>query len=88
MHQTVFYFAAIWMTVLLGVSVLQVVRARHAPSRIVALDMLVLILIAQLVLFSDARSSSHYLDAALLLAVLSFISTLAAARYHALGRVF
>lgn len=88
MHEAVFYLAVVWMTGLLGVSVVLVVRAERAPSRILALDMLVLILIALLILFSDSRRTSLYLDAALLLAVLSFIATLAAARYHARGRVF
>lgn len=88
MHDAVFYFALVWMTLLLGASVVLVVRAPGGPSRILALDMLVLILIAVLILFSDSNRTPLYLDAALLLAILSFIATIAAARFHALGRVF
>jgi multicomponent Na+:H+ antiporter subunit F len=88
MHELVFFAAVVWLTVLLGASAAGVARARNTPSRILALDMLVLILIALLVVFADARRSAVYLDAALLLTVLSFVATLAAARYHAEGRIF
>lgn len=88
MHELVFYAATIWMTVLLGATVVLVVRARSATSRILAVDMLVLILIALLVLFSDSRRVAYYLDAALMMAVISFIATLAASRYSSQGRIF
>ncbi len=88
MHETVFVLAAAWMTVLLGVTVVYVIRARSAMVRILALDTLTLILIAFLILYADANRSPFYLDAALALALLSFISTLAAARYHSEGRLF
>ena len=88
MHETVFELAAAWMTVLLGVTVVYVIWARSAMVRILALDTLTLILIAFLILYADANRSPFYLDAALALALLSFISTLAAARYHSEGRLF
>jgi multisubunit Na+/H+ antiporter MnhF subunit len=88
MHDLVFYVAVIWMTGLLGVSVVLVVRANRATSRILALDMLVLILVALLILYAADQETALYLDAALLLAILSFTATLAAARFHARGRVF
>ena len=88
MHEAVFAAATVWMTVLLGVSVVYVIRARSAMVRILALDTLTLILIALLILFADANRAPYYLDAALALALLSFISTVAAARYHSEGRLF
>jgi multicomponent Na+:H+ antiporter subunit F len=88
MHEAVFYAAAAWMTVLLGVSVVFVVRARSAMVRILGLDVLTLLLVAFLILYSDANRTSYYLDAALALALLSFISTLASARYHSERRIF
>lgn len=88
MHETVFVLAAAWMTVLLGVTVVYVIRARSAMVRILALDTLTLILVAFLILYADANRTPFYLDAALALALLSFISTLAAARYHSEGRLF
>lgn len=88
MHEAVFYLAALWMTALLVVTVVLVIRARSSLSRILALDTLILILVALLVLFSDANGVSYYLDAALVLALLSVVATIAAARYHSEGRLF
>lgn len=88
MHETVFAAAAVWMTGLLSVSVVYVIRARSVMVRILALDTLTLILVAFLILYADATRTPYYLDAALALALLSFVSTLAAARYHSEGRIF
>jgi len=46
------------------------------------------ILIAILILYAIREGRPFYLDAALVLAALSFISTTAAARYQAEGRPF
>ena len=88
MHVEVFYLAGVWMTGLLGIAVVLVIRARSALRRILALDVLTLILIALLILYADASQTAYYLDAALALALLSFIATLAAVRYHSDGRLF
>ena len=88
MHDLVFYSAMIWMTALLGVSMLLVIRAPSALVRILALDTVTLVLVALLILYSTTTGSSFYLDAALMLALLSFVSTVAAARYHSEGRIF
>ncbi|AHY46260.1 Multisubunit Na+/H+ antiporter MnhF subunit [Rubrobacter radiotolerans] len=84
----IFYIAAAWMTVLFCISVVLVISRRTPADRIQALDVLTLILIALLVLFSDSQSVPYYLDAALVLALLSFIATVAAARYYAGGKIF
>ena len=67
MHEVVFYAAFVWMTVLLVVSAAAVTRLRSTASRILALDMLTLILVALLVLYADANRTPYYLDAALVL---------------------
>lgn len=88
MHTAVFHAAAVWMVLLLGASAVLAGRARSLLSRVLALDMLVLVLVALLVLVADENRVSYYLDAALALAVLSFVATVAAARYETEGRVF
>lgn len=88
MHEIVFYLAFVWMTVLLVVSALAVVRLPSTTSRILALDMLTLILVALLVLYADWQRSPYYLDAALILSLLAFMATLVLARYHGEGKVF
>ena len=88
MHETVFYFAFAWMTVLLVTSVAAVIRLRSTAGRILALDMLTLILVALLVLYAAANRSSYYIDAALVLSLLAFLATLVLARYHGERKVF
>ena len=88
MHEIVFYLAFAWMTILLVVGVAAIIRMRSTASRILALDMTTLILVALLVLYADANRSSYYLDAALVLALLAFIGTLALSRYHGERRIF
>ena len=88
MHELVFYVAAIWLTGLVIACAVLVLRARSTASRILALDTLVLLLVGLLVLWSGAEGVSYFLDAALVLSVLAFVSTLATARFHGEGRIF
>lgn len=88
MHEVVFYAAAAWLTVLLAVGVVAVIRVSSTAGRILALDMLTLILAALLVLYGDAQRNPYYIDAALILALLAFVGTLAAARYYGERKIF
>ena len=88
MHQVVFYLAFVWMTVLLVTSAAAVIRLRSTAGRILALDTLTLILVALLVLYAAANRSSYYMDAALVLSLVCFMSTLALARYHGERSIF
>ncbi len=88
MHEVVFYAAAAWLTVLLAVGVVAVIRVSSTAGRILALDMLTLILAALLVLYGDAQRNPYYGDAALILALLAFVGTLAAARCYGERKIF
>ena len=88
MHEIVFYLAFVWMTVLLVVSAAAVVMLRSTARRVLALDMLTLILVALLVLYSESQRSPYYMDAALVLSLLAFVATLALGRYHGERRIF
>jgi multicomponent Na+:H+ antiporter subunit F len=88
MHQPVFAIAAAWMTALLATTIVALVRSRSVAVRILLLDTVTLLLVAMLILYSDAQRSPYYMDAALALALLSFIGTIAAARFFKDGRVF
>ena len=88
MHDVVYYAAMIWMTGLLCVCFGLVIRTHSSIVRIVGFDAMSLVLISVLILFSITTESSYYLDASLLLALVSFVSTIAAARYHSERRVF
>lgn len=88
MHDIVSQVATVWLAVLVVPCAILVMRAQSLTSRILALDTLVLVIIGLLVLWSDTEEVSYFLDAALLLALLGFIGTLAAARFHTRGKLF
>lgn len=69
-----------------GVAVLQ--RADDVLERIVAFELLTVICISLLALLTYLNGVSYYLDAALALAALSFVATLAAIRSHGGGGPF
>jgi multicomponent Na+:H+ antiporter subunit F len=75
-----------WMGLLTGVSVALFFLATSTPVRMALIDLLVVQLVGALGLVAVAEDSASYLDAAGALVLLSFIATLAAARYHAEGR--
>jgi multicomponent Na+:H+ antiporter subunit F len=88
LHEIVFYVAFGWMTILLVVSVTAVIWLSSTARRILALDMLTLILVALLVLYAASERSSYYMDAALVLSLLAFVGTLALGRYYGERRIF
>ena len=88
MHPIVYYTAVAWLVALLAVNAVLVLRIPSMPGRILAADTLTLLVIALLVLVAHATDSAYYLDAALILALLSFIGVLAAARYYSEEKPF
>ncbi len=77
-----------WTAVLLVAGGIVLLRSRDALQRVLALDVLVSIVIALLIVLSYKRDVSYYIDAALGLALLSLASTLVAARYLIRGGPF
>lgn len=59
----------------------RLIRGPTLPDRIVALDTIAIVSIAFLVVFSIATGHAAYLDAALTLALIAFLATVAFARY-------
>ncbi len=88
MSDIVFYIAMIWLVGLFCACVVMVARAKSGLVRVLSLDTLSLVLVALLIVYSSTTGTSFYLDAALILALLSFISVIATARYHAERRLF
>ncbi|MDQ3765432.1 MAG: monovalent cation/H+ antiporter complex subunit F [Actinomycetota bacterium] len=80
--------ALIWVTLLLVAGGLALIRARDVLQRVIALDLLAVLVVALLALLSYLRNEGYYLDAAVALALLSFVATVAAARYLASGGPF
>ena len=71
-----------WLLALFFVLLLIVARASSFLNRILALDTVSLVVIAILTVIAQLRAAPFYLDAALALALLSFVATLAAVHYH------
>jgi len=88
MSSVIYYAGIVWLALLLGVMVVRLPRAGTTAQRILVLDLLTLILIGLLALTAGEDQRSYALDAALALALLSFIGTLAACRYHENRRPF
>lgn len=84
----IFFFGIAWIAGLLGVLVVRVARARTTGQRILALDLLTLILVGLLALAAGEDRAPYALDAALGIALLSFVATLAASRYYESRRPF
>jgi multicomponent Na+:H+ antiporter subunit F len=80
-HDLVFFAGIAWLAVLLAVTIVAIGRARTTAERLVALDTAVLVLIGLLGLVAAESRRPYALDAAMALALLSFVATLAAARY-------
>jgi multicomponent Na+:H+ antiporter subunit F len=88
MHSIVFDIATLWVAVLIGAGVVLTLRAQTVLMRVLALEVVTTVIIGLLALYSGGRDSANYLDAALMLALLAFVGTLAAARYYGEGRIF
>lgn len=70
-----------WICLLLAVMAWTAARAEDTRTRILAVDTLALFMIGLLVLLAYARRSPVYVDTGLVLALLAFLGTLAAADY-------
>ncbi|WP_328307949.1 monovalent cation/H+ antiporter complex subunit F [Actinomycetospora sp. NBC_00405] len=77
--------ALVWVTVLVVVGGLALLRGQDVLQRLIALDLLAVLVVALLALLSYLRDVPHYLDAAVALALLSLVATVATARYLAIG---
>lgn len=88
MPEFVIVIGLVCVTAMLAVGGAVLLRARDLLERIVALDLLTVICIALLALLTYLREVSYYLDAALALAALSFVATLAAVRSDGGGGPF
>jgi multisubunit Na+/H+ antiporter MnhF subunit len=80
-----FVLSGITLSILL--SAYRVLRGPSIPDRVVALDNISTNLVAAIVVFSIHSQSALYIDVALVIAILSFLATVAAAKYLLRGTV-
>lgn len=80
MPDLVIVIALVFVVAMIAASVAVLQRADDVLERIVAFELITVICISLLALLSYLNDVSYYLDAALALAALSFIATLAVVR--------
>lgn len=71
----------------IALTVFRLIKGPDAPDRILALDTLYVNAVALLVVLGIYDSSSIYFEAALLIALMGFVGTVALSRYLARGDV-
>lgn len=84
----IFDYAMIALAGSVPIVLYRFVKGPSVPDRVVALEALVSIIVALLVLNTFHQGSSLYIDAALVLSIFGFISTVAMAKYLQRGDVF
>ncbi|AZR42183.1 MULTISPECIES: K+/H+ antiporter subunit F [Marinobacter] len=85
---TIALYVTIAMVVLAAVlNVYRLIKGPDAPDRVLALDTLYINAIALIVLLGITLGTRLYLEAALLIAVMGFVGTVAMAKYLKRGSV-
>jgi multicomponent Na+:H+ antiporter subunit F len=75
------YFATFAVTVAIAIAAVRVVRGPSLPDRVMALDLIGLISVSFIAVVAIASDQSVLLDAAIALALISFLGTVAFARF-------
>lgn len=86
--QIVLYVSLLIHLLLLAVAVWRVWRGENVVDRLIGVDLVTTLVLAVLVLVSLIYRDSIYIDIALALAALGFISTIALAKYVADEKLF
>lgn len=85
---TIALYITIAMVVLAAIlNVYRLIKGPDAPDRVLALDTLYINAIALIILFGITLGTRLYLEAALLIAVMGFVGTVAMAKYLKRGSV-
>lgn len=84
----IFGYALVVVAALLPLFLYRFLRGPSLPDRVVALEGVVGVVAALLVLHAYFRESALYIDAALVLSIFGFISTVVIAKYLEQGDVF
>ncbi len=83
-----FLYAMIILGGIIPLVLYRFVLGPSIPDRVVSLEAIVSLVVALLVLNAYLQESSVYIDAALVLSIFGFISTVAIAKYLERGDVF
>jgi multicomponent K+:H+ antiporter subunit F len=87
MLETVLEISFVLVALALLMSLYRLIKGPDIPDRILALDTLYINAIALLILFGLYQGSALYFEAALLIAVMGFVGTVALSKYLLRGDV-
>lgn len=87
MIQIALYFAFACFSVALLLNLWRMLRGPKVVDRILALDTMVINVIALLVLYGLAEGTAVYFEASMIIAMLGFVSTVAFARFLLRGNI-
>jgi multicomponent K+:H+ antiporter subunit F len=87
MIEAALHFAFACYGIALLIDLWRIVRGPDAADRILALDTMVINVIALLVLYGIARGTAVYFEAAMLVAMVGFVSTVAYCRFLLRGDI-
>lgn len=79
--------AQILLAAAMGCAAFRVLRGPRAQDRVLALDTLYMVAATLLLVFGIRTGSTHYFEAALLIALLGFVSTAALSKFLMRGEV-
>jgi multicomponent K+:H+ antiporter subunit F len=87
MLQTAIYIAFAMLSLALLLNLFRLLRGPSALDRVIALDTMYINSIALLVLMGVYRESSLYFEAALVIALMGFVGTIALAKFFLRGDI-
>jgi len=87
MMTTALYLTIAMVIIAALLNVYRLIKGPDAPDRVLALDTLYINAIALIILLGITLSTRMYLEAALLIAVMGFVGTVAMAKYLKRGSV-
>jgi multicomponent Na+:H+ antiporter subunit F len=81
MPSVVFVVAVPMLAVAAGLTFIRLVMGPTLPDRVIAIDLIGILLLCLLVLMAGVTSQQAFLDVAMVVALISFVGTVAYARY-------
>jgi len=77
----VFLVALPMLTLAAGLTFIRVAKGPTIPDRVIAIDLIGVLLVCLLVLMAGVTAQQAFLDVAMVVALISFVGTVAYARY-------
>ena len=76
-----FFIALTMLAVAAGLTFIRLAKGPTLPDRVIAIDLIGVVLVCVLVLMAGVTAQQAFLDVAMVIALISFVGTVAYARY-------